>query len=132
MKLFVIGHTGIAIGLAVIPLLVVLALVWRCGRSARITAAVLGFAWAIVTSAYFAYIMVESGEFLDRKNFIFLPVESIMHDISTTAESGDIGLTKKKLDEFQTEWNTICMTTNDPWIIQEKIKAIGNTGKANK
>ncbi len=57
MKLFVIGHTGIAIGLAVIPLLVVLALVWRCGRSARIIAAVLGFAWAVVASAYFASII---------------------------------------------------------------------------
>jgi hypothetical protein len=128
----VTGHPIASIAAAIIPLVVVLAMAWRCRPAIRIASIALGLVWAALASAYLAFKTAEVGEFLDRKNFIFLPVENIIHDITRTADSGDLDRTKAQLREFQRHWNTICLTTNDPWTIQEHISKMKTGSEANK
>ena len=133
MNGFVIDHPMLWIALVALPLLIVVLVIWRCRPWIRVLTVVLGILWSIGTTAYYSSQVAEVCNFLDRKNFILLPVESIMNDIHSTVNRGDLELTKAQLTEFQSSWNAICMTTNDPWIVQERIAGMGSKdeGKAN-
>jgi hypothetical protein len=131
MKQIIVMHPYLAIACAAMPLLFAVVCVWRGKSLVRIVAALSGMAWAVVAAAYLTYIVAETGAFLDRKNFIFLPVEAILHSIGTSVDAGQMEVARSQLEVFQRNWNVICMTTNDPWIIQQQIEAIGSKEGTN-
>jgi len=124
MTSFVIIHPILVICLILLPLLGILILVWRSKPSTRGIATAVGFCWAFTGSSYWTYSRANFGNLLDRKIFVYFPVASILTDISHSADIGNLELTKCQLDVFQQNWNKIIMTRQDPWPIQESIKAM--------
>jgi len=122
MKEFITFHPFLAMVIAAIPIPVVIAVIWRCKTKWRVLAATLGIVWCVVATACLCCIMADAGEWLGRKNFVYLPMEKILFDVSWTAERENAQLTQAKLDIVISNWWDICQTQKDPWPIVDEVR----------
>lgn len=103
--------------------------VLKCRPTLRVVAVVAAalFATAVVVGGVWeAKVLSDVNRFLDQKNFVWIPVESMLSEMQHSAHTQDWTVLTQQLTVPQENWQDIAMgKSNDLWTIHEKIQALG-------